>query len=74
MCVTGHSNLCDLGAATFALGQISDGTSRHHLNGQDINFMAKVGTFAEHSVVHEASLVRSTPTCRLSAWPSCRAG
>ena len=58
MCVTGHSNLCDLGAATFAFGQISDGTSRHHLNGEDINFIAKVGTFAEHSVVHEASLVK----------------
>jgi S-(hydroxymethyl)glutathione dehydrogenase/alcohol dehydrogenase len=58
MCVTGHSNLCDLGAATFNIGQISDGTSRHHLRGDDINFMAKVGTFAEHSVVHEASLVK----------------
>jgi len=58
MCVTGHSNLCDLGAATFNRGQISDGTSRHHLNGEDINFMAKVGTFSEHSVVHEASLVK----------------
>jgi NDMA-dependent alcohol dehydrogenase len=58
MCVTGHSNLCDLGAATFTRGQISDGTSRHHLNGEDINFMAKVGTFSEHSVVHEASLVK----------------
>jgi S-(hydroxymethyl)glutathione dehydrogenase/alcohol dehydrogenase len=58
MCVTGHSNLCDLGAATFNIGQISDGTSRHHLKGTDINFMAKVGTFAGHSVVHEASLVK----------------
>ncbi len=28
MCITGHSNLCDLGAATFAPGQISDGTVR----------------------------------------------
>ena len=27
MCITGHSNLCDLGAATFAPGQITDGTS-----------------------------------------------
>ncbi len=58
MCITGHSNLCDLGAATFAPGQISDGTFRYHLNGQDLNVMAKVGTFAEHSVVHEASLVK----------------
>jgi len=66
MCVTGHTNLCDLGAATFTVGQISDGTSRHHLRGEDINFMAKVGTFAEHSVVHEASLVKVDPDVPLS--------
>jgi NDMA-dependent alcohol dehydrogenase len=58
MCITGHSNLCDLGAATFNPGQISDGTARYHLKGQDINVMAKLGTFAEHSVAHEASLVK----------------
>ncbi|HEY2566023.1 MAG TPA: NDMA-dependent alcohol dehydrogenase [Acidimicrobiales bacterium] len=66
MCTTGHSNLCDLGAATFAPGQISDGTSRYHLNGQDLNVMAKVGTFAEHSVVHEASLVKVEPDLPLN--------
>jgi NDMA-dependent alcohol dehydrogenase len=58
MCITGHSNLCDLGAATFSPGQISDGTARYHLGGQDLNVMAKLGTFAEHSVTHEASLVK----------------
>jgi NDMA-dependent alcohol dehydrogenase len=67
MCVTGRSNLCDLGAATFAPGQISDGTSRHHLNGEDIGFMAKVGTFSEHSVVNEASLVKVDPDLPLAA-------
>jgi NDMA-dependent alcohol dehydrogenase len=66
MCITGHSNLCDLGAATFAPGQISDGTARYHLNGQDLNVMAKVGTFAEHSVVHEASLVKVEPDLPLN--------
>jgi NDMA-dependent alcohol dehydrogenase len=58
MCITGHSNLCDMGAATFLPGQISDGTMRYHLKGDDLNVMAKVGTFAQHSVVHEASLVK----------------
>lgn len=67
MCVTGHSNLCDLGAATFSRGQISDGTSRHHLAGEDVNVMAKVGTFAEHGVAHEASLVRVDPDLPLTA-------
>ena len=66
MCITGHSNLCDLGAATFAPGQISDGTARYHLKGQDLNVMAKVGTFAEHSVVHEASLVKVEPDLPLN--------
>jgi NDMA-dependent alcohol dehydrogenase len=58
MCVTGHSNLCDLGAATFTPGQLSDGTARYHFNGQGLNVMSKLGTFAEHGVVHEASLVK----------------
>jgi NDMA-dependent alcohol dehydrogenase len=66
MCTTGHSNLCDLGAATFAPGQISDGTMRYHLNGRDLNVMAKVGTFAEHGVVHQASLVKVDPDLPLN--------
>jgi S-(hydroxymethyl)glutathione dehydrogenase/alcohol dehydrogenase len=66
MCITGHSNLCDLGAATFLPGQISDGTMRYHLKGRDLNVMAKVGTFAEHSVVHEASLVKVDPDLPLN--------
>jgi NDMA-dependent alcohol dehydrogenase len=57
MCVTGHSNLCDLGAANFRPGQISDGTIRYHLGDRDLNVMSKLGTFADYSVVHEASLV-----------------
>lgn len=61
-CVTGRSALCDLGAATFAPGQITDGTSRHHAaDGQDLNTMAKLGTFSEHTVVAEASLVKVEP-------------
>jgi S-(hydroxymethyl)glutathione dehydrogenase/alcohol dehydrogenase len=68
MCITGHSNLCDLGAATFAPGQISDGTARYHLEGTDsLNVMAKLGTFAEHSVCHEASLVKVDPEVPLDA-------
>ncbi len=61
MCLTGHSNLCDLGGATFLPGQIADGTMRYHLDGEDLNVMSKLGTFAEHSVAHEASLVKVDP-------------
>lgn len=57
-CVTGHTNLCDLGARVLVRGQISDGTSRHHYNGQDLNVLAKLGTFSEYTVMHEASAVK----------------
>jgi len=66
-CITGQSNLCDLGAQTFGAGQISDGTSRHHFGGQDLNILAKVGTFAEHGVVHENSLVKVDADLPLTA-------
>lgn len=66
-CVTGHSNLCDLGGLTFIRGQISDQTDRHHLNGQPINIMAKLGTFAEHSVINERSAIKVDPDLPLPA-------
>jgi NDMA-dependent alcohol dehydrogenase len=66
MCITGHSNLCDLGAATFAPGQIADGTVRYHLDGKSLNVMSKLGTFAEHGVSHEASLVAVDPDLPLT--------
>ncbi|HEX6658028.1 MAG TPA: alcohol dehydrogenase catalytic domain-containing protein, partial [Ilumatobacter sp.] len=65
MCVTGHSNLCD-NAAAFPTGlQIGDGTARHHtLDGKDLGLMCLLGTFAEHTVVHESSCVKID-----SNWP-----
>ncbi|MGI9645044.1 MAG: NDMA-dependent alcohol dehydrogenase [Ilumatobacteraceae bacterium] len=58
-CVDGHSNLCDNGA-NFPTGlQIGDGTARHHtLDGNDLGLMCLLGTFAEHTVVHESSCVK----------------
>ena len=64
-CVTGHSNICDLGAAFPAGRQISDGTARHHsLDGEDLGLMCLLGTFAEHTVVSQASCVKIDPS-----WP-----
>ena len=57
-CSTGHQNLCDLGALMGLGKQISDGTSRHHAKGQDLTLMCMLGTFAEHTVVHEASCIK----------------
>jgi NDMA-dependent alcohol dehydrogenase len=57
-CSTGRQNLCDLGAGALNRGQILDNTSRHHARGQDLAIMAKLGTFSEHTVVNELSLIK----------------
>ena len=57
-CSTGHQNLCDLGAFMATGKQISDQTSRHHAGGKDVGIMCLLGTFAEHTVVHEASCIK----------------
>jgi len=60
-CSTGHQNLCDMGAA-IGTGRQVDGTSRHHRHGVDLNLMCLAGTFAHHTVVHEASCIRIDPS------------
>ncbi len=58
-CASGHSNLCDLGALSPLGMQFSDGTSRHHAQGQDLRLAIGVlGTFAHHTVVNEASCIK----------------
>ena len=59
-CASGHSNLCDLGAITATGMQLSDGTSRHHdKDGNDLTLaIGALGTFAHHTVVHEASCIK----------------
>jgi len=56
-CSTGHQNLCDLGAL-LGIGRQIDGTSRHRGQGQDLNLMCMLGTFAHHTVVNEASCIK----------------
>jgi len=57
-CSTGRQNLCDAGAGTLGGGMITDGTHRHHVGTTDVTLMAKLGTFAEHAVVAEQSLIK----------------
>lgn len=57
-CATGHSNLCDLGMYLGLGLQISDQTSRHHARGKDLGLMCLLGTFAKHTVVNEASVIK----------------
>jgi S-(hydroxymethyl)glutathione dehydrogenase/alcohol dehydrogenase len=57
-CSTGRQNLCDLGAATLAGGMIADGQYKHSTNGHDLNRMAQLGTFSEHMLLSEASVIK----------------
>ena len=58
-CARGRSNLCDLGAFLLSGRQISDFTARHHSkDGTDLGLMCLLGTFAEHTIVAEASCIK----------------
>jgi S-(hydroxymethyl)glutathione dehydrogenase/alcohol dehydrogenase len=64
-CSTGHQSLCDLGAKIFSGMQIYDATSRHHTAGQDLASVCGIGSFAHHTVVHEASCIKIDPNVPL---------
>lgn len=65
-CSTGHQSLCDLGARMYLGTQLHDDTSRHHLGGVDVALACSVGSFAHHTVVHEASCVKVAPHVSLT--------
>ncbi len=62
-CSTGRQYLCDEGAKLFDVGMMSDGREAHHLasTGAAVGRYAQVGTFADHILVSENSLVRVDP-------------
>jgi S-(hydroxymethyl)glutathione dehydrogenase/alcohol dehydrogenase len=60
-CASGHENLCDLGMYLGTGMQIGDHTARHHANGNDLGLMCLLGTFAERTVVNEASCIKVEP-------------
>ncbi|MGI9611631.1 MAG: NDMA-dependent alcohol dehydrogenase [Acidimicrobiales bacterium] len=67
-CAAGKQNLCDLGARTFGGGMITDGTFRHHRgDGTDLNTLAKLGTFSEHMLLADASVIKVEPDLPLDA-------
>jgi NDMA-dependent alcohol dehydrogenase len=57
-CVSGRGNLCNNGGRVMLKGMMSDGTSRHHFNGIDLNPIMNLGTWSGHGVVDEASLLK----------------
>jgi NDMA-dependent alcohol dehydrogenase len=64
-CSTGHQSLCDLGARLYSGRQIADGTARHHARGDDLSAACLIGSFAYHTVSHEASVVKIDPSVPL---------
>jgi S-(hydroxymethyl)glutathione dehydrogenase/alcohol dehydrogenase len=61
MCACGHENLCDLGRYLYEGRQISDQTARHRAGGHDLALTCLAGTFAEATVVNEASCIKVGP-------------
>jgi NDMA-dependent alcohol dehydrogenase len=58
-CASGQQNLCDLGAGTMGPGMVTDGRCAHHgPDGEDVNTIAKLGTFAEHMLLSQDSVVK----------------
>jgi NDMA-dependent alcohol dehydrogenase len=66
-CTSGRQNLCDNGASILAGPMLSDGEWRYHLDGQKLNRMAQIGTFAEFSIGHEMSFIKIDPDVSLRA-------
>lgn len=56
-CAIGRENLCDQGAG-LQIGLQQDGTSRHHVRGQDARLMCMLGTFSPYTVINEDSVVK----------------
>ncbi len=57
-CASGMGSICELGMYTREGRQISDHTARHHARGHDLGLMCLLGTFAERTVVNQASCVK----------------
>ncbi len=57
-CSSGHQNLCDYGALILEGKQLSDGTARHRVRGQDARLMCVLGTFEPYTVVHQFSCIK----------------
>lgn len=57
-CAVGQHNLCDLGEFIAEGRQLLDHTARHRVRGTDLNINCFIGSYAEHTVVNEMSIIR----------------
>jgi S-(hydroxymethyl)glutathione dehydrogenase/alcohol dehydrogenase len=60
-CVSGKSNLCDLGAHLFDVGMMTDGRIAHRHGDTTLARMCQLGTFADHMLVSENAVVKVEP-------------
>ena len=60
-CTSGRPTLCDVAAPALLAGTLLDGTTRLSLNGRRVHHYSFLSTFAERTVVPEASCVRIRP-------------
>ncbi|CAN5398290.1 NDMA-dependent alcohol dehydrogenase [soil metagenome] len=61
-CSSGRAYICNEGAKLFDIGMMSDGREAHHLKGEDgtlkpVGRYAQVGTFSEHILCSENSVI-----------------
>jgi S-(hydroxymethyl)glutathione dehydrogenase/alcohol dehydrogenase len=56
-CATGRGFICNNNKGFAERGQLVDGLIKHRARGRDLFVMAKLGTFAERTVVSQASLL-----------------
>lgn len=57
-CVNGQSFICDSGAHLFSTAMVTDFTCRRHLGDTDLMAAMQLGTFADHIVASERSLIK----------------
>jgi NDMA-dependent alcohol dehydrogenase len=56
-CASGRGFICNSNKGFMTKGQLRDGTVKHRARDQDLYVMAKLGTFAERTVVSTDSLI-----------------
>ena len=64
-CLTGHPNACDTHQKNAS--KMFDGTSRLHINGQDLGQMGKLGCFGEEAIVPVTGVSKIDPAMSLRA-------
>ncbi len=60
-CMSGRSNLCDLGAHLFDIGMMTDGRIAHRIGDTTLARMCQLGTFADYMLVSEDAVVKVEP-------------